>query len=177
MWNHRSSAPPGPLPPSSSHPHIRQHRGIGYRWPCNAFATIDFLSFSSFLFPFPPRFPLISFVFFSHLIFLSPPIFFFHLLLFYPMIPSIVFIFSSVVSIIPYKLSFFSPAIFVSHISLVFFDPLFLNSYPTFIPSFPTFLYIFNTDFLKFVLLENSGLKKVSRFPSKFHPFWHWESD
>ena len=40
MWNHRSSAPPGPLPLSPSHPYIHQHRGIGYRWPCNVFATI-----------------------------------------------------------------------------------------------------------------------------------------
>ena len=31
MWNHRSSAPPGPLPPSSSQPYIHQHRGIGHR--------------------------------------------------------------------------------------------------------------------------------------------------
>ena len=40
MWNHGSSAPLGPLPLSSSHPYIHQYRGIGYLWPCNAFATL-----------------------------------------------------------------------------------------------------------------------------------------
>ena len=47
VWNHRSLAPPGPLP-LSSHLHLHQYRGIGYRWQCNAFAT--FLSPLSFSF-------------------------------------------------------------------------------------------------------------------------------
>ena len=40
---HRSSAPLGPLPLSPPHTLIYSHRGNGYRWPSNAFATILFL--------------------------------------------------------------------------------------------------------------------------------------
>ena len=40
LTKHRSSAPSGPLPLSLSHTHIYSHRGNGYRWPPDAFATI-----------------------------------------------------------------------------------------------------------------------------------------
>ena len=48
LIKHRSSAPSGPLPLSPSHTHIYSHRGNGYRWPSNAFATITcYLSLST----------------------------------------------------------------------------------------------------------------------------------
>ena len=40
MWNHWSTAPPWPLPLSSSHPPIQYLGGLGYCWPCNAFAIL-----------------------------------------------------------------------------------------------------------------------------------------
>ena len=41
LTKHRSLAPSGPLPLSPTHTHIYSHRGNGYRWPSNAFATIS----------------------------------------------------------------------------------------------------------------------------------------
>ena len=40
LTKHKSSPPSGPLPLWPTHTHIHSHRGNGYRWPSNAFATI-----------------------------------------------------------------------------------------------------------------------------------------